>query len=288
MDLQVMKMFKTVAETGSFLAASHEIGYVQSGLSTRIQQLEDELGAQLFYRSSRGVLLTPKGELLLEQVNNILAMTERAVVSMRDEKNPSGRLRLGTLQTLSETSLSPVLARYHRKYPDVALSVVTGTSGALTESVLDRSIDAAFVAGNIISPDLKAQPFVKENICIAYSAGEKEISSFRDIDGQTLLVFPLGCSYRHLLETILRNEKIAAAHTIEFSSVGAIIAAASAGMGISLLPESVLHQYEKAKALKLYQVPAKYASVQTHFIYRRDYVQPLSFQTFIRLVQNEF
>ena len=284
MDLIVMKMFKTVAESGSFLAASREIGYVQSGLSTRIQQLEDELGTQLFYRNNRGVSLTPKGELFLARANEILELAEKAAASMKDGDSPSGKLRIGTLQTISETSLPAVLAQYHKKFPDVELHIATGISAALVEGVLDRSLDVAFVAGNVVHPDLKTLDFVQEELCIAYSAGEDEITSLKNLCGKSLLVFPAGCSYRQMLENILRNEKLCPSHTIEFTSIGAIIAAASAGAGICLLPKSVLRQYERAKALKLYALPAKYGSVQTHLVYRKDAAWTPASREFVKMM----
>ena len=286
MELQDMRIFQTVAETGSFLNASKALNYAQSGISTRIQRMEQELGTELFYRSNRGISLTKKGELLLSQVNNILDLTDRAVSSMREETAASGILRIGSLQTVAETTLPALLADYHWRFPDVELSVITGTTAVLTEAVLDRRLDLAIIGDTISHPDLSSIPYSEETAEIAYSHGKNEIKSAIDLSGQTLLVFPYGCSYRKLLERILADSKLTPAHILEFTSIGSIIAGVAAGMGISLLPVSILDRYTAGNAIRTFGLPAKYSNVSLTLIRRSDLLITKALEEFISIAES--
>jgi len=272
MELQDMKLFKAVADTGSFLTASHTLNYAQSGISARVKRMEEELGVQLFYRSNRGIRLTKKGELLLSQVNRILDLTDKAVAMISEEDSASGTLRIGSLQTVSETSLPSLLADYHRQFPDVELFITTGTTAALTEAVVSRKLDFAIIGETVSHPDLTSVPYAEETAKIAYSTGDSDIRSITDIATRTLLVFPYGCSYRKLLERFLSDREITPAHIMELTSVGSIIAGVAAGMGISLLPVSILSRYTDGNSVTTWDLPAKYSHVVLTVIHRKDLV----------------
>ena len=74
MDFKTLKIFRSVAQTGSISRAATELHYVQSNVSARIQQLEERLGATLFIRQSRGMTLTAAGETLMAYASRILNM----------------------------------------------------------------------------------------------------------------------------------------------------------------------------------------------------------------------
>ena len=287
MDLQDMRIFKTVVEKGSFLTASRALSYAQSGVSTRMQHLEKEFKVQLFYRTNRGIELTKKGELLYNQICNILMKTDLLTASMSEENTASGILRIGSLQTVSETLLPVLLANYHKNYPAVEIQVQVGTTAFLTEAVLDRQLDIAIIGEQCSHPDLLSLPFSKECAKIATSSGEPPIRSLQDLSGRTLLVFPSGCSYRKLLEQVLINEGITPVHIMEFTSIGAIIAGVSAGMGISLLPTYILDKYVEGRSLLTYNLPKKYRDIYLTLIYRKDLVIPKAIKEFQKSISNK-
>ena len=146
MDLQVLRFFVTVAQEGGFTAASEKLHYAQSNLSTRIRQMEEELGETLFYRNKRGVTLTAKGELFYEYANRILNMSEEAMTAMRDMDHARGSLMIGSIEATALGDLPSLFAEYHRDYPDVKLSLTTDMNDVFVDKVLNREIDGAFVA----------------------------------------------------------------------------------------------------------------------------------------------
>lgn len=278
-DLQTLYFFKTVAGCGSFSAASHELKYAQSNISTKIIRLENDLQTALFYRDNKGVTLTPKGKIFLDYTEEILRLIRTAETAMRDGPEAGGSMAIGSLETVAQTYLPELLSDYHRNNPKVQLTVKTGTSAALTEAVLNRTLDAAFISGPAGHPELAVKRFRPETLLLA-SAPDSRVS-LDELQDETLLVFPQGCYYRHLLEELLRSRGIVPKQVIEYDSVSAIIAGLCAGLGISLLPASVLSAYTAAHMLNTIEIDDRYSSVDTYLIYRSDSYVTTAFSVFI-------
>src|SRR6185436_15002360 len=130
MDLVALRIFKTVAEEGGITRAAAKLHRVQSNVTTRVRQLEERLGARLFLRQNRRLVLSPEGKVLLAYADQMLRLSNEAQMALR-KGAPRGTLRIGTMESTAATRLPPVLSRYHLKYPDVVIELVTGTSGAL-------------------------------------------------------------------------------------------------------------------------------------------------------------
>src|SRR5919109_5638139 len=143
MDLVALKIFKAVADQGGITRAAAALHRVQSNVTTRVKQLEEHLGTQLFHRQGRKLVLSAEGKLLLGYAERLLRLTAEAQSALHG-RAPQGLLKLGALESTAATRLPPVLARYHRSHPAVRLELVTGTSGALADKVLRGEIEAAF------------------------------------------------------------------------------------------------------------------------------------------------
>src|SRR5919108_4598197 len=155
MDFDSLQIFKTVIDEGGIIAAARKLHRVQSGVTTRIKQLEEALGVDLFIRDKRRLRLSPAGEIFLGYVEQLLRLSEQARHAVLGDA-PRGVLRLGTLESTAASRLPPLLAHYHEKYPAVRVELATNTTDALVEGVLGRQLDAAFVAGRAESMGLKA------------------------------------------------------------------------------------------------------------------------------------
>src|SRR5689334_17789732 len=130
MDLVALQIFKAVAEEGGITRAAARLHRVQSNVTTRVRQLEDSLGAKLFLRQNRRLVLSPEGKVLLTYADQMLRLSNEAEAALR-QGTPRGTLRIGTMESTAAARLPPVLSRYHRTYPEVRIELVTGTSGML-------------------------------------------------------------------------------------------------------------------------------------------------------------
>lgn len=153
MDLTQLRMFCCVAETGSVARAAEQMHRVPSNLTTRLRQLELELGADLFIREKQRLRLSPMGHNFLCYANRILALSEEAM-SITHAGEPAGNFPLGSMESTAATRLPNLLAAYHQRYPKVSLSLITGTSGEIIEQVRAGTLATALVDGPVQHDEL--------------------------------------------------------------------------------------------------------------------------------------
>lgn len=295
MDLQTLRFFRAAASEGSLSKAAQKMNYAQSNLSTKITQLEKELHTELFYRYNHGVALTPKGEQLLNYTVRLLNLAEETENALKDDGTARGELSIGSMESTAMTILPALLSAYHKENPNVELIIRTGTTELLLKSVLDHTLDGAFVAGSVRHPQLASKLVRSEKLVLITDAatevdfGDMEQDAScklrESILQRPLLVFPSGCSYRRTLENWLRADGLYPDKIIEFNSLGAIIASVSAGLGISLFPEAVVHTYTASGTVRCHAIPEQFAEVPTMFVYRQDGFVESSLKQFIRKIR---
>ena len=285
MDAADLRMFQSVASTGSMSKAAHELNTVQSNVTARIKSLEDELGFVLFERTNRGVTLTAAGRRLRPFAARAAGLLDDAKRAVTDEGTPSGALTIGSLDTTAALHLSPALARYVAAYPAVDLSLRTGTTAELIEQVLDRQLDGAYVCGPVNHPDLLADPFVREELVILTAP---TITSFEALSRKPdlkIVVLKAGCSYRLQLEAMLARRGIVGTRLLEFGTIEAIIACVSAGVGVTLLPRALLGSVWERGRLRVHPLPGNEGQVDTVFIRHREAFASSALRSFMELVR---
>ena len=149
MEYAGLRILEVVARHGSMNRAAVELNTVQSNVMARIRVLEQQVGAQLFDRSRRGVILTAAGQRLLPYAARLSALLREVHEAARDDGTPRGHLRIGSLETTAALRLPPVPSAYARAYPEVGLAATAGTSCGLVAEVLEHRLDGAFVAGPV-------------------------------------------------------------------------------------------------------------------------------------------
>ena len=284
MDLQVLKFFSVIADEGSFLGASQKLGYAQSNLSTKIKQLERELGAELFVRSTQGVTLTDKGAMLLAYARKLLELSDEARYAITGQSVEKDALRIGAMESAAVSFLPHLLANYHRKVPNIALHIETSASAPLIRKVLQNELDGAFVAGASSHPDLNSVTVRREELVLLADATTQKDADIALLLSRPLLVFPYGCSYRQRLETWLSDNGIVPTQIFEFSSLAAIIASLCAGLGISMFPVSAVNSFVAADTLLSRQVPEPYRFIDIQFVWRKVSWDNRVFQEFIDII----
>src|SRR3954463_12127708 len=202
MDLAALRIFKSVVEHGGINKAAAKLHRVPSNVTTRIQQLEEKLGTKLFVRTGRRLSLSAEGRRLLPYAEQLLRLSGEAEAALRDGA-PRGALRIGALESTAASRLPPVLSRYHQRYPDVHIEMVTGTSGALVTRVHEQDIEAAFVAEPFNADDLETQGAFVEELVLITPKSLGRIRSAKDLGNRTVIAFSTGCSYRRRLEAWL-------------------------------------------------------------------------------------
>ncbi len=270
MNLTALQIFKSVVEQGGVNKAAAKLHRVPSNVTTRIKQLEEQLGAKLFLRIGRRLALSAEGKLLLPLADQLLRLSSEAEAALRNEK-PRGTLRIGALESTAASRLPPVLSRYHQLYPDVQIELVTGTSGALVSRVHKEEVEAAFVAEPFNANGLEIQTAFVEELVLITPKSFGQVRSAKDIGNRTVIAFSAGCSYRQRLETWLGASKVLPDRVMEFQSYHAIIACVAAGSGLAVVPRAVLELTRADRNVAMTALPARIAKTRTQLVWRREH-----------------
>jgi DNA-binding transcriptional LysR family regulator len=293
MDASDLKMFEAVARLGGIGRAALELNTVQSNVTARVRSLEQELSTRLFERHARGVTLTAAGLRLLPYAAEISDLLARARRSVMDDGTPKGPLAIGSLETTVAIRLPRIIASYAAAWPDVDLTLRTGTSAELVTRVLARELDGAFVAGPVDHADLTQEVVFREELVVVTAptidALQQTGAALQQIGRAgtlKILVLRVGCSYRQRLETVLATRGIVDVRVLEFGSLDAIVGCVSAGIGITLLPRAVVAEAVRGGEVRLHDLPQQEAMVDTLFIHRRDGYVASALLAFMRVVRN--
>ncbi|WP_047302923.1 LysR family transcriptional regulator [Pseudomonas fluorescens] len=283
MELSQLKMLNAVARTGSIARAAEQLHCVPSNITNRLKQLESELGTPLFNRVGRGLKISAAGEVFLGYSERILALADEAKRAVDDQAEPSGVLRLGAIESCAGGRLPPLLAQYHRRYPQVSVELVTGTWSQLFTELQHQRIDGALVAIDTLPPWLKQTVLYHEPLVLISSAGSAPIHSASDLQGQHLFMWPQGCPYRRALENWLARHGLNLPIT-GYASWGTIIGCVSVGAGVSLIPQGVLERYSQSATLNI-QCFSDLLPVDNRFVWHQDVQRHKPRDAFARLLQ---
>ncbi len=262
MLIRSLEIFRAVVDTGSFSAAAERSHTVQSNVTAHIKKLEAELGVCLLHRRTP-VTPTPAGRQLLGYACRIVDLHDQARDRFRSDGEPGGELRLGSMETTAAVHLPAMLTAFSERWPEIAVQLRTGTSADLLEELRAGRLDAVFVAATEVGGDLLARPVFRERLVLVSGRPMKAFPDARTLAGSAFLAFRQGCGYRHAIEKMLAARHLAAPRIHELGSLDAIAGCVSAGMGLALLPESVVAQYRERYRLYSLRLPDEFAESTT-------------------------
>jgi DNA-binding transcriptional LysR family regulator len=272
MDLSDLRIFSAVVREGSVTRAAERLHRVQSNVTTRIRQLEEDLAVALFIRRGKRLHLAPAGQVLLDYAERLLALADEACAAVQDAR-PRGTFRLGAMESTAAVRLPGLLSEYHRRYPGVVLELRTGNPQVLGAAILAGDLDAALVAEPIAD-----QPFEKtfaydEELVIVAPADHPPIGKKAALP-RTIIVFEHGCPHRKRLEDWYASRRGMPERTIEIASYHAMLGCVVAGMGISLIPSSVLTTFPERRRLSVHRLARTEDHAQTVLVWRKGAGSP--------------
>jgi DNA-binding transcriptional LysR family regulator len=248
MDWDRLKLFLAVADARSFSEAARKTGGSQSALSRQIQQLEHEMGAPLFHRHARGLVLTADGEKLAATARDVQDKIERTHrIIQAGRSRPSGELRVTTTVGFGSNWLTKHLTGFFEQYPDIQLSLI------LTDDDLDLSQRQADVAIRLHAPkqaDLIQRQLatVHQYICAApsYLAERGAPKSLEELNSHRLIVY--GSEAPELFRDINWLLTVGTSGTprvpaLSVNNVSGVAQALETGLGIGALPSYILNTH---------------------------------------------
>ncbi|MFL4969050.1 MAG: LysR substrate-binding domain-containing protein [Xanthobacteraceae bacterium] len=232
-DIDQLRTFIAIAESGSFTRAAEVVHKTQSAVSMQMKRLEERLGRSIFARDGRGSKLTDDGERLLDYARRIVKLNVEVLTAFSDIEL-SGRVRLGVPDDYADRYLPEIMARFSRVYPAVELTVICEPTIELFQRIEANELDLAIVTD--CESNRASESFRRERLLWVTSNRHSTHLEER-------LPLALGrptCGWRRAAIECL--ESIGRPYRVLYTSAnaGAVAAAVLSGLAVSVFPESGL------------------------------------------------
>ncbi|MCA0307958.1 MAG: LysR family transcriptional regulator [Actinobacteria bacterium] len=244
MDLRQMEYVLALADEQNFTRAASLCGVSQSGLSASIRALEEELGSELFARTTRRVEPTDAGLALLPHARELLlqARAGRDAV-VRVTRTLSGQLRVGAEQCLGVVDVPELLERFHHRYPQVSIHFTQAGSYELLDMLRANELDAAFVAtsdhlGSLTRTEIARKPFVL--LCPPGHplAGRGRVQ-WADLDGADVVDFHESWAVRAINDEVARARGFHRVVRCTVNDIHTLLDLVHRGLGVAMVPNSI-------------------------------------------------
>lgn len=242
MELRQLRYFVASVDHGSLSRAARVLHVAQPALTQQIQQLEDELGAQLLHRSAQGVLATDAGKTFYEHAQAILKQVGDAKSALAQAADrPAGTVALGIPQSVSGALALPLLTAVRQAYPEISLQLTEELSGNLIEQLKSGRINLAVLFDDGQLGAFHTCALVEEEMMFIARASSEYAPKGRSVSlgraARTPLVLPgLQHGVRPRIEHAVRAAGLSLDHVIEINSVAILKSALLADLGATILP----------------------------------------------------
>ncbi|WP_026691981.1 LysR family transcriptional regulator [Peribacillus kribbensis] len=257
MELKQLKYFIEVARLEHFSKAAEELHVAQSALSRQIGLLEKELGVELFQREGRNVKLTLIGRIFSEQAVIALKAIEHAKQMVDEYLDPErGTIRIGFPSSLAGSTLPAIISAFKREYPEVKFHLRQGSYPFLKEGIKNREIDLAFI-GPVPThdPDLHADILFSEHFFALlpekHPLAGRECLSLNELAEDAFVLFPEDFILRKIVVDSCHQAGFRPFIPFEGEDLDTLKGLVSAGIGISILPETTLNGNLPVGTIKL-------------------------------------
>ncbi|MDF2910587.1 MAG: LysR family transcriptional regulator [Sporolactobacillus laevolacticus] len=291
MEFKQLVTFQRAAEQLNFTRTAEQLNFAQSSVTAHIKALEDEFGVPLFDRLGKTLVLTEAGRKLQRYTNRILALTSEAQRAIAVDKEPTGTLVIGAIESLCTYRLPPVLSAFKRQCPKVQFQFSPGVSDKdILDQLIKGKLDAAVLMDACASPDLfMIESLREESSCIVASPEHllsmKDWVSPEDLYQESLLLTEKDCSYRRKFDAVFSSRGLRTEHIFEFASVEAIKQCVMAGLGVAVLPEMTVKKEISEGSIKLLPWTGNPINVHSQLVWPKDkWVSP-ALSVFLELTQ---
>lgn len=267
-----LRYFQELALTENISRAAERLAIAQPTLSLSLKRLEDSLQVKLFYRRNRGLVLTPSGQRLLRECNQLLNYWNNIVSETRKSKNEiKGLFTIGCHATVGIYSLNPLLKNLYSHFPGIEIQLKHGLSRVICERVITNQIDFGIVVNPVIHPDLVLNKLGHDEVC--YWQTPQTIAD-------VLIYNPDLIQSQSMLKK-LKSKKFT--RTIKTESLELIAVLAKSGAGTAILPSRVVHALAPGLQ-KIHQLPTFIDDI--YFIYRSDLPKTPASKVLIESIKN--
>ena len=258
-SIKTLKNFLAITRHKSVAAAAREIGLTAAAAGQQLQQLEKEIGLELFDRTKRSLSLNAHGRSLIEPIQEIVARYEALGSHLKSDL--SGTIVLGALVSTLMGAFGKTLNELKQSFPSLEVKLIAGLSSDFLDQVLDGTLDAAIVTEspyalpqNVQWTELYKEPM----ILISPASSSKPKSNASHTDSKLPFIrFERNTWTGHLVDQTIKANKLSIQEGMELNSVEAIIELVRQGLGYSIVPKLANISWGNDRQLNIQDLPGK-------------------------------
>jgi DNA-binding transcriptional LysR family regulator len=285
-SIKTLKNFLAITRHKSVAAAARDIGLTAAAAGQQLQQLEKEIGLELFDRTKRSLSLNAHGRSLIEPIQEIVARYEALGSNLKSDL--SGTIVLGALVSTLMGAFGKTLNELKQSFPSLEVKLIAGLSSDFLDQVLDGTLDAAIVTEspyalpqNVQWTELYKEPM----ILISPASSSKPKSNASHTDSKLPFIrFERNTWTGHLVDQTIKANKLSIQEGMELNSVEAIIELVRQGLGYSIVPKLANISWEKDAQLKIRELQGKTIFRKVGLLERKKH----SRQNVTQLIKQQF
>ncbi len=267
MELRHLRYFIAVAEELNFTRAAEKLHMAQPPLSQQIQQLEAELGFQLFRRTKRTVTLTEAGQVFFQESQKILLQLDRAIqLGQQTNRGELGQLTIGFVSSASHNVVPAILQTFRTLHPAVKLELREMTTNQQLQQLREGQIDIGFIRPPV-DDGINSEIVFREPLIVAlpqtHHFADRAQVELRQLSTEPFILFPRSLApglYDRIISFCQQAgfSPIAAQEAIQMQTIVSLVAAS---MGVAIVPESMQNFQRSGVVYKPIQEPSPIVSI---------------------------
>lgn len=292
-DLNLYKVFYSVATLGNITKAAETLYISQPAVTKSIKQLENSLGGALFIRTKKGVTLTEEGKVLLEYVKNILEEAKNAQNKFNSLiKLEEGKIHIGASATVTKHFLMPYIEKFHTLYPNISIEITNELTTNLVKGLRNGYID--FLVTNLpmkeyLDLDIKVCAKLHDSFACSEKYLEKENKIFKleELLEYKIVTQKEPSNTRKFLNNYMKENGVEFNPDIEIVSYALVVEFIKAGFGIGYVTKEFIKEELKNKELYEIKVTPKVPSRELGIITLKNNTLSYAASKFIELINND-
>jgi len=254
LNSKILHYFATIVAQGSYTKAAEHLGIAQSALSIAMRKFEQQIGMPLLIRSSKGVVVTKEGEVLLAHSKDILARISDAETALNDLRGlEQGEVSIGIPGMMGSYFFPEILMAFKFKYPNLNLSIMEGGTQTIKEKLLSGELDLGVIVDDHVPDSLQIQRFIRPQMVAAVGKNHALSSatsvSYADFFTHELVMFKAGYFHREVIDGLCKANNMTANYSFETNLITMILNIVKNEFAITALLELVTDQEADVKGI---------------------------------------
>ncbi|MGC6177662.1 LysR family transcriptional regulator [Lacrimispora sp. 38-1] len=289
MELREIRTFLEVADLKSFCRAAEKLKYSQAAVTVQIKQLERELNIHLFDRIGKQTTLTHEGEMFYQYASEIMRNVAYARNALGQSSELTGRLVIGTIESICSTLFPPLIREYHHRYPRVNINIIVDSPGTLLNMMNSNQVDMVYFLDRRMY-DAKWVKILEKPEEIIFAASMDHIFAketgltIEQVITQPLILTEKDASYRFILEQYLASDDKKLHPFLEIGNTEFIIKLLKQNEGISFLPEFTIRKDMELGSLTALSMKEFHLRTWRQIVYHKDKWLSREMKAFMELV----